>query len=184
MKEQLALRREMKSRKPEFLRQDVRKKISLEDKWRVPKGSQSKLRRKYKGTRPFPSQGYRSPAKVRGLTREGFKPLVINTILGLKKLDQKAALISSSVGARKKIQILEEAKKLGIKILNIKDSESFIKNKKESIEKRKTEAKARKDKKLVEAKKKEVKKEEKKEHTHEEKKKQETEAKKKIIEGK
>ena len=42
----LELRKRIKRKKPEFIRQDAHKKKSLESKWRKPKGLHSKMREK------------------------------------------------------------------------------------------------------------------------------------------
>ena len=73
MKELLKLRKEMKARKPVFKRQDYPKKKALGEKWRKAYGIHSKRGTKFRGAGPYPSIGYSSPAKVRGLTPEGFK---------------------------------------------------------------------------------------------------------------
>ena len=45
----LELRRAMKRKKPDFIRQDSHKKAGLGAKWRKPKGIHSKMRKKHKG---------------------------------------------------------------------------------------------------------------------------------------
>lgn len=182
MKGLLKLRKEMKAKKPVFKRQDYPKKKALGNKWRRAAGIHSKRGTKFRGAGPYPSIGYRSPAKVRGLTPEGFKGIIVSSLTDLSKLTEKAAVLSANVGSKKKISIIQEAKKLGIRILNIKDIDNYIKSLIEKVTKRKEEAKKRKEKK-VKTQKKEEKKEEKKEVTAEEKKKAEVEEKKKIIEG-
>ena len=181
MKELLKLRAEMKARKPIFNRQDYPKKKALGEKCRRAAGIHSKRGTKFRGAGPYPSIGYRSPAKVRGLTPEGFKGIIVSSLTDLSKLTEKAAILSANVGSKKKISIIQEAKKLGIRILNIKDIDNYIKSLTEKVTKRKEEAKKRKDKKIKVQKKEE--KVEKKEVTAEEKKKAEVEEKKKIIEG-
>ena len=67
----LALRAQMKGKKPEFIRQDAHKKPGLGWKWRRPKGITSKMRLHLKGYRRIVKKGYRSPKDVRGLTKDG-----------------------------------------------------------------------------------------------------------------
>ncbi len=190
MKELLKLRDEIKSRKPLFKRQDYPKKKALGEKWRRPAGIHSKKRRKFRGAGLGPSMGYSSPRLVRGLTPEGFKGIIIHSIDDLKKLTEKAAYLGATVGTKKKIAILEEAKKLGVRILNIKNAETYIKEIKDKLKAHKEAAKKKKESKKKVEPKKEEKKEEKHDHkhdhkdvTHDEKKKAENEEKKKIIEG-
>ena len=47
----LNVRKEMKERKPEFIRQDNPKRMKLNYKWRKPKGVHSKIRHHFKGRR-------------------------------------------------------------------------------------------------------------------------------------
>lgn len=127
----LNLRRKTKLRKPLFLAQDSHKKARVGNKkrWRKPKGLQSKIRLSKKGYRKMPSQGYRAPKAIRGSTREGLFPIVVNTLSQLDKLDKNNIIVlSSSLGTRKKIDILEETKKKGLKVDNIKDIDKFIEN--------------------------------------------------------
>ena len=127
--------------------------------------------------------GFGSPRAVRGLTPEGFKGIIVHSIADLKKLTEKAAFLGATVGTKKRIAILEEAKKLGIRILNIKNTDTYIKEAKDKLKSNKEAAKKKKAGKKKAEPKKEEKKEEKKDLTHEEKKKSENEEKKKIIEG-
>lgn len=183
----LKLRKEIKDRKPLFKRQDYPKKKALGEKWRRPAGIHSKKRRKFRGAGPYVGMGYSSPRLVRGLTPEGFKGIIIHSIADLKKLTEKAAYLGATVGTKKKIAILEEAKKLGVRILNIKNAETYIKEVKDKLKSHKEAAKKKREgKKKAEPKKEAPKAEEKHDHkdlTHDEKKKAENEEKKKIIEG-
>src|SRR3989344_9388886 len=69
----LEIRKELKERKPEFIRQDNPKRKKLNYKWRKPKGIHSKIRHHFKGRRKMPSPGYKSPRKVKGLHSSGLK---------------------------------------------------------------------------------------------------------------
>ena len=62
----LQLRKRIKAKKPNFVRQDSHKQKEVKKKWRKPKGMQSKMRLKKKGYRKSVSIGYGSPKKVNG----------------------------------------------------------------------------------------------------------------------
>lgn len=174
----LEIRKLLKAKKPKFLRQDGHKKLRLGNKWRRPKGIQNKVRLNIRGYRKRITVGYKSPADVRGFHRTGLEMIKISSIKELKTLNPKTqgAVISNTVGQKKKLAICEEAKKLNIKILNIK-SEDFIKNVKEKLEKKKeAKEKAMKDKEKKEA--------EKKKKAEEKAKKEKDEAAEKSIEDK
>jgi large subunit ribosomal protein L32e len=118
----LRLRRTLASRRPVFGRQARYRyfRIGRDGVWRRPRGLQSKQRRHY-GYRPKVVRvGYRSPARVRGLVPSGFRPILVYTAADLEGIDGKtqAAVIARTVGTRRRIVLEEEARKLGIRVLN------------------------------------------------------------------
>ncbi|ADP77668.1 LSU ribosomal protein L32E [Methanothermus fervidus DSM 2088] len=106
--------------KKRFKRQEYARYKRLGEKWRRPRGKDSKMRRKEKGKPPMPNIGYRSPKETRGLHPSGYEEVLIHNPKELEDLDaeKQAARISAKVGKRKKALILEKAKELGIKVLN------------------------------------------------------------------
>ncbi len=144
----LELRKKIKNKKPKFIRQDAHKKKKISKRWRKPKGLHSKMKNRLKGYRRMPSQGYRSPKKVRHLHKSGLKQIIIksiNDIENIKDNKEVGVVLSSSIGKKKKIQILNKCKDLKIEVLNIKDVDKFIKKIEAEIKKRK-ESKAKKKK--------------------------------------
>jgi len=139
LKELLELKKQMKSKKPHFIRQDAHKKKKLSKKWRRPKGLHSKIRLKLRGRAKYVSVGYRSPRKVRYLHESGLLQHIVRSIADLEGLDAKkiCLIISSSLGDRKKITILKKAKEQGFNILNIKDPEAYTKKVEDRINLRK-----------------------------------------------
>ena len=121
IKKYLALREFLKSKKPNFIRMDSWAKPSLADSsWRRPKGLDNKIRLERKG---FPKKvkiGYRGPKIVRNLHPSGFKEVLVYNPSDLDKInpDIEAIRIASTVGKRKRSEILEKAKEIGIKVLN------------------------------------------------------------------
>jgi large subunit ribosomal protein L32e len=181
MTDLIKLRKKIKDKKPDFVRQHGYKKKKLSKSgWRAPKGMHSKMRRKMGGKRKLPSMGYSSPRAVRGFTRQGFKPFIVKTLKDINKIKDEIIIIGKKVGLRKKIQLLEKIKQLKLKVENVKDIDKFIKKVKENLEKRKT--KRKEEKKTKETKK--PKEKEKKEITEEEKEKKEKEEKRKVLEQK
>ena len=149
----LELRNNIKDKKPDFIRQDYqrRKRLGRKLKWRKPKGIHSKIRHHFKGRRKMPSPGYKSPRKVKGLHASGLKIVSISSLDGIKNINKEfeGAVISKSIGTKKRLEILKRAKELGISVLNfdidvqIKNIEELVnsKKKKESKEKKKEEIK-------------------------------------------
>lgn len=168
MADLLKIRQEQKSRKPNFIRQRYHTKASLGLHWRKPKQKQSKLRRGKRGHRAMPSPGYGSPASVRGLDRSGLVPVKVSNEQQLSDMKKgEGAVIASTVGAKKRLAIVELAVKNNIKLLNIKDAKKFIEDAKKAFEeriaKKKSEAEKKKAEKAKKVKEKKTQKEEAKE---------------------
>ncbi|MBW3021003.1 50S ribosomal protein L32e [Candidatus Woesearchaeota archaeon] len=145
----LDLRNMMNKKKPKFLRQDTHKKKKLAKNWRKPRGIDSKLRLQFGGRAPMVSVGYKSPKEVRGLNRDGLKEISISNVSDLKLVVEGCiGLISSTVGMRKKSSIIEEAKKLNVKLANADESvlEKISNSLKERKEKKQARVKAKADK--------------------------------------
>lgn len=178
MTDLIKLRKKMKNKKPDFVRQHAYKKKKLSKGWRAPKGMHSKMRRKLKSRRKQPSVGYSSPKAVRGFSKEGFKLVLVKTLKDLEKIKDEAIIIAKSVGLKKKLQLLEKIKQLKLKVVNVKEIDKFIKQAKESLEAKKKKKKQ----KQVKVVKKEKPKEKK--ETPKEKEKREKEEKRKVLEKK
>jgi len=116
----LKLRTKIKRKKPEFNRQEGYRFVRLKDKWRKPRGRHSKLREKRSVRGRMPDPGWGSPKAVRGLTKDGFRPVRVATKSDLAKLDKQkdAAVIAAGVGRKKRMEIIVEAEGIGVKVLN------------------------------------------------------------------
>ena len=166
MKEKfLALRKMLKSKKPNFTRQDTNRGCSgFNEKWVRPRGMHSKMRLGKRGHHKKVSIGYGGPKIVKGLTKNGFQEFLVKNVADVAKLnpDVNVAIISSVVGTRKKLKILESLNERNIAVVGIKDLNSYLlalketkeKKKKESLYKRKKRSEA-KEKSIEEKKKKE-----------------------------
>lgn len=143
MKELLQLRKKIKEKKPDFIRQDAHKKAKIGYKWRRPKGIDSKMRLKLKGYRRSPSMGWGSPKKVRGLHKSGLKSVVIHSIKEIEKLNptKEGIVIASGVGMKKRISFINKAKEKNIRILNIKNVQEYLENVAQKLKKRKKKRK-------------------------------------------
>lgn len=169
----LDLRKKIRAKRPNFKRYNSHKHKKLNDAWRRPKGITSKLRLRRKGKGSWVTPGHGTPFAVRHLSSEGLKVVMVANVNDLNKINPKieGALIAS-VGAKKKIQIIEQAKKLSIKILNLKNPDQFVKQTLSELQARKEDRKKRLHEKEDKTKKevKKEKKEEKEDKTGEEKK--------------
>jgi len=123
-REALRLRARSRNKKPKFVRAESWKYDRFSISWRRPRGLDNKIRRKIKGWPPGSSTGYKGPKIARGLHPSGYREVMVFNVEDLSKVDlnTQAARIAHTVGKRKRALIIAEAKKLNIKILNIKVS--------------------------------------------------------------
>jgi large subunit ribosomal protein L32e len=110
-----------KARKtPRFKRQELWAQATLKDTWRKPKGRHSKMRKQERGRGRLPKPGYGSPAAVKGLNKQGFREIRVFNPSQLERLDKQkeSALIASTVGRKKRLEILRKAEELGVTVSN------------------------------------------------------------------
>jgi len=101
----------------------MRKRLS--DKWRRPRGIDSKQLEGKRGKGALPSPGYRKPNSVSELTK-GFKTKRVFNTTQVEVTDTKkeAIIIASCVGRRKRNEIIKIANKKNITILNPRKGEA------------------------------------------------------------
>jgi len=117
----LEVRKTIKDKKPDFKQQNFGRKKRISDRWRKPKGHQSKMRHRFKGYPIMVSKGWRSPVEVRGLHLKGYETVLVSNVAQVEKVDKsKAIIIAGTVGDKKRLAIIEKAESLNIPVLNIK----------------------------------------------------------------
>jgi large subunit ribosomal protein L32e len=115
----LRTRKLLKSKKPEFVRQESWRYKRVKSSWRKPKGIDSKMRIKKKGWPKSIQIGYRSPKKVRGFHPSGFKEIIVYNVNDLERVNSgNVVRIGGTVGMKKKLNIIKRAKELKIQIVN------------------------------------------------------------------
>jgi len=126
MKTLLELRNALKAKKPVFTRHDAHKKVRVGTGWRRPKGIQNKMRLHRKGYAKGRSSGYSSPTAVKGLSRTGLNIVRIHNEKELLTKNPKTdgIIISATVGARKKLALLQKIKELSYTLLQF-NAEGF-----------------------------------------------------------
>jgi large subunit ribosomal protein L32e len=109
-----------KKRKYSFLKQGAKYLKRVKNRWRKPRGVDSKLKRLHKGKGRVPNIGYGAKRDMRYKHPSGFEEVLVNNVDDLVKVNPKThvARISATVGKRKRSLILEKAKESKIKLLN------------------------------------------------------------------
>jgi len=112
-------------KKPRFMRQELPKVKKLDDRWRRPRGIDSKKLEGKRGKGALPSIGYGSPKNILGLHPSGLKPLRVSNVQELSKATPgiHGAIIAAQVGRRKRNLIIREANQRKIVVLNPRKGE-------------------------------------------------------------
>lgn len=132
----LRIRKRLKRKKPNFVRQESWRYDRLKENWRRPRGIDNKMRRKIKGWPSTVNVGYRGPKAARGLHPSGCEEVLVHNAEELKGINPKtqAVRIAHTVSKRTRAKILVEARKKKIAILNPGEMEKEVEEKKEEIE--------------------------------------------------
>ncbi|MEM0340869.1 MAG: 50S ribosomal protein L32e [Acidilobaceae archaeon] len=111
-----------KKNKPEFIHYHHYRywKFERRDSWRKPKGRDNKVRLEIKGYPPKVKSGYGTPEDIRGLHPSGLEPVVVSNVKELENLDPSRHIvyIASTVGLRKRAELLEAIKSRGFRVAN------------------------------------------------------------------
>lgn len=109
-----------KKKKPKFPVMNLGFMKSVPDRWRRPRGTANKKRRHYAFAGALPKIGYKNPEQIRGLHPLGKKEMLVNNMYELNAAKDNDMLVrlSGKVGAKKRSQILEKAKLMGLVVLN------------------------------------------------------------------
>ncbi|MCC6057951.1 MAG: 50S ribosomal protein L32e [Desulfurococcaceae archaeon] len=113
---------ELRMSKPEFLRNLWWKFAKFENnlKWKKPRGKDNPMRLCLKGYPPIVRSGYGTPKEFRDVHPSGFKIAVIRNARDLDKLNPSEYIvyISSTVGLKKRLELISLAKAKGFRIAN------------------------------------------------------------------
>jgi len=115
----------LRKKTPRFVRQEFGKFAKLEDKWRTPRGCDSKKDEGKRGKGASPKIGYKRPAEAREIHPSGFYPVMVRNTTELATVDPKTqgAIIAAAVGRKKRNDIIKAANDRAITILNPRKGE-------------------------------------------------------------
>jgi len=124
MVQPLVKRKVVKKRTLKFKRHQTDRKIAVKESWRRPKGIDSRVRRKFKGSGCImPNIGYGSNKKTRHLLPNGFYKFLVHNVRDLELLlmhnRMYAAEIAHNVSTLKRKEIVERAAELNVNITNV-----------------------------------------------------------------
>ena len=137
----LEIRSAIKKRKPTYRRRQSNQfaKVAKKDSWRRPKGMGNKSRRNRRGHIGMLQVGYGSPKEIKGTNRDGLFEVIVSNIADLEKVQKSTqiAILSRTLGMKKKLDVLKVAKKNNILIGNVKDISTTIKEIESKFEEKK-----------------------------------------------
>lgn len=126
-------------KRPNFVVKESNFSPRVKVRWRFPRGRHSKVRQMHCGRPAMPNPGFGVPAEVRGLHKSGLEMVVVRNAEELQIVNSKTqgAIIAASVGARKRLSLLEMAQQKKITLLNVKDAGAAAKRLVSDFEQRK-----------------------------------------------
>jgi len=112
----------VKKRTLKFLRHQSDRFMRVDGSWRAPRGIDSRIRRKFKGSTRLVKIGYGSNKKTKHVLPDGFKAFNVRNVSDLELLMMHnrnySAVINHNVSAKKRADIVERANQLNIKVQN------------------------------------------------------------------
>lgn len=118
----LLLFKQEKGKKKVFKRYHSDRYMRLRTTWRHPRGLDNRVRKRWRGVPEMPNRKYRTPLILKDILPCGLREVLIHNINDLRALTsvnrRYCATIASTVGARSRVEIVNEAKILGIHVTN------------------------------------------------------------------
>ena len=116
----LRIAKEKRKKQPKFRHEQAHRWTRVSDSWRKVRGIDSATREKRKGRIAMVSAGYRKPKAVRGLHPSRFVEVYVHRPTDVEGLDPEihAIRIGSTVGLRKRQEIIKKADAMALRVLN------------------------------------------------------------------
>jgi len=107
-------------KRPRFVRIESWRYSRLDERWRAPRGKDSKTRKSKKGWPSMPSIGYRTGNGLRDIHPSGRRESLVENLNDVEKLKGLDVIgrISGRVGRKKRREMTDRAKELGVVLLN------------------------------------------------------------------
>ncbi len=124
----LQVRAKMKAHQPLFVVKESHKSARVGRRWRANRGIHSGQRQMHRGKPSMPTPGFGVPRLIKGLHSSGLQFVIVHTLSQLETINPQTqgVLIGSTVGQRKKLQILDAAVKKKITLFQTKDANKTI----------------------------------------------------------
>jgi large subunit ribosomal protein L32e len=105
---------------PRFVRQESWRLVRVKERWRRPRGKNSKMRLGMRGWPKTVKIGYKRNRRGRGLHPSGLEEIIVRRPADLEKINAKTQIvkISHTVGERNRIAIMERARALELTVAN------------------------------------------------------------------
>ncbi len=133
----LQIRETLKRRRPKFVREEATRKRRLKKTWRKPRGLQNKTKISKEGHNKLVKVGYKSPVKIRHLTKEGQPIIRISNTKELEQQKQGSVIIINKTSKKNKIEIIKKAIEKKITIINAKEPQKYIDQVQKELKERK-----------------------------------------------
>jgi large subunit ribosomal protein L32e len=116
----LRIAKAKKKKQPKFRHEQAHRWTRVSDSWRKVRGIDSATREKRKGRIAMVSAGYRKPKAIRGMHPSRFKEVYVQRPADIEGLDPDihAIRIGSTVGLRKRQEIIQKADARLLRVLN------------------------------------------------------------------
>lgn len=120
----LKRRKVVKKYSRRFVRHQSNRFARVPESWRKPKGIDGRVRRRFKGPFRMPKIGYGSDNKTKHLLPNGFYKFTVSNVKDLELLLMHnrtyCAEIAHNVSRKKRIDIVNRAEELNVKVINAK----------------------------------------------------------------
>ena len=105
---------------PRFVRQESWRLVRVKERWRRPRGKNSKMRLGKRGWPKIVKIGYKKSRKGRGLHPSGLEEIIVRRPADLETINAKTQIvkISHTVGERNRIAIMARAQALELTVAN------------------------------------------------------------------